>query len=57
MLRDVPVSPPPTARTSQSSESVSLIPVIDALIIVERNVELDEAVKALERPRFKKNTT
>jgi hypothetical protein len=31
-----------------------LIPVIDALITAVRNGELDEAVKALDRPRFKK---
>ena len=30
------------------------IPVIDALITAVRNGELDEAVKALDRPRFKK---
>ena len=32
----------------------NLIPVIDALITAVRNGELDEAVKALDRPRFKK---
>ena len=32
----------------------NLIPVIDALMTAVRNGELDEAVKALDRPRFKK---
>ena len=32
----------------------NLIPVIDALITAVRNGELDEAVKALDRPRIKK---
>jgi hypothetical protein len=32
----------------------NLIPVIDALITAVWNGELDEALKALDRPRFKK---
>jgi len=35
----------------------NLIPVIDAHIAAVRNGELDEAVKALDRPHFKKKAS
>jgi len=42
------------AGGNNGPEQLAGIPVIDAIITAVRNGELDEAVKALDRPRFKK---